>query len=163
MKVPECHRSALLNKMSDPAGAMIFTSSGCGPVPDPDAAVSMGGLVTRCEPGMTRSGPLSWVNAEMHHMADSVCHGLCAPALGEVGVQASMAAARQGCPKQQQVRQLPVRPEHRGRGVGRQRMLARWGEVPILSVKVNAHHAGLRDLLVRVGLPGGDGLADHFF
>src|ERR1700739_2862711 len=62
--VPECHRSALLNKMSDPAGATIFTSSGCGTIPDPHADISIGGSLTRCEPGMTRSGPLSGVNAE---------------------------------------------------------------------------------------------------
>src|SRR5689334_10356183 len=73
-RVPECHRSALLNKMSDPAGATIFTSSGCGTIPDPHADMSIGGSLTRCEPGMTRSGPVSGVNAEMHHIADSVCH-----------------------------------------------------------------------------------------
>ena len=38
-------------------------------------ARGMRGRLTRCEPGITRSGPLSGVNAKMHHMADSVCQG----------------------------------------------------------------------------------------
>jgi hypothetical protein len=39
--------------------------------------VSTGFRSTRCEPGMTRSGPLSGVNALMHHMADRLRHGPC--------------------------------------------------------------------------------------
>ena len=70
MSVPECHRSALLNIITDPAGATIFTSSGCGPIPDPNASRSIGGSLIRCEPGMTRSGPLSGVKAVIHHMAE---------------------------------------------------------------------------------------------
>src|SRR5690349_3274050 len=74
LSVPECHRSALLNMITEPVGATIFTSFGCGPIPDPNASMSMDGSLTRCEPGITRSGPSSGVNALMHHMADSVCH-----------------------------------------------------------------------------------------
>jgi len=74
LKVPECQRSALLNKITDPADAVIFTSPGCGPIPEPKACMSIGGSLTRCEPGITRSGPFSAVNAVRHHIADSVCH-----------------------------------------------------------------------------------------
>ena len=77
MNVPECHRSALLNKTTDPAGAMTLTSAGCGPVSEPYARSSTGERATRCEPGMTRSGPFSAVNALIHHIADRLRHGPC--------------------------------------------------------------------------------------
>ena len=76
MPVPACHRSAARNKITDPAGAMIFTSSGCGPMPVAQTcSVSIGGVRRRCEPGMTRSGLLLRVNGVTHHIAESVCHG----------------------------------------------------------------------------------------
>ncbi len=53
---------------------MIFTSSGCRPMPVPYSwLMSIGGSLARWEPGITRSGPLSVVNSLMHHMADSAC------------------------------------------------------------------------------------------
>ena len=75
MKVPECQRSGLLKKITDPAGAMIFTSSGCGPIAVPyPCLMSIGGSLARWEPGITRSGPLSLVNSLMHHMAERARH-----------------------------------------------------------------------------------------
>jgi hypothetical protein len=32
-----------LNVITEPAGATIFTSSGCGPMADPNASMSIGG------------------------------------------------------------------------------------------------------------------------
>lgn len=47
-----------------------FTSSGCGPMPG-NSMSSTGSCAERWEPGITRSGPLSGVNAVMHHIAAS--------------------------------------------------------------------------------------------
>ncbi len=98
MKVPECHRSALLNKITDPAGVVTLTSFGCGPIPEPKACMSMGGSLTRCEPGMTRSGPFSAVNAVMVHIADSVCHGSPMRRCSKSACSPLVAVAGQRCP-----------------------------------------------------------------
>jgi len=143
LSVPECHRSALLNMITDPAGAMIFTSSGCGPIPDPNASMSIGGWLTRREPGMTRSGPLSGVKAVIHHMADSVCHRP-AVRLFEVGMQPLVAAAGQGCAEAQRG-QIPIRPEHRCRGLSQQRMVAARRECRIGQFQLRVHHPRLGD------------------
>ena len=85
---------------------MIFTLSRCGPS-QTHADMSIGGSLTRCEPGMTRSEPLSGANAEMRYIADSVCHAPC-PTFRKIGMQALAAIARHGCP-QEQAGHVPVR------------------------------------------------------
>ena len=108
---------------------------------------------------MTRSGPLSGVKAVIHHMANSVCHRPAVRRCSKSGCSPWWPQPGRGAHAQRG--QMPIRPEHRCRGLSQQPMVAARRECRIGQFQLRVHHPRLGDVRGRVSSPGGDGLADQ--